>query len=1079
MLRKALISVFICVVHFVGAQIPVINSVTPLSTYPQNKIVIVGSGFNAGGANMQVWFDQVKGTIDLAASSEFSITATVPSQARFSNIEVLNLTSGLSAKTNSKFMPSFHGSAFDPANFAAPVTLLAGNTVSVNDHCTCDLDMDGKPDISATQSTGTSMMFFKNTSTPGSVSFAAATTVAIATSTNNSACGDLDGDGKPEVLVSRDGTRNEVWIFKNNSSVGTITMAAPTNATKLFLDPGQNSFRISVRDLNADGKPEVIVSNSTSSATNTVYVFLNAWSTKGTIAFNPVPIKLLINGASSTYGLDAQDLDGDGKPEIIVNQFNSSGVFILKNTSAAGTVTFASPVKIDVAGSLNHLTTADFNNDGKLDIAVTSNSGAANNVLVLLNQSTSSTLTFSAPITLSAGDSPWGIDVADMDGDGDADIIVANIINAFVSQTKEITVFSNDGNASFTHNSITANVKRSKNIKVGDVDGDGKPDITYIAINDAAPAVSTNNSVEVLRNTNCFVPSILNTGTLVICPGQTIHLNSIPNAGSTFDWKNAANTSLGSTPDLDVTTNDIYTVTAISEGGSCSKSASITVNSGAGTVVDPTITVNTPACSGTSLNLQTADASPNTYQWTGPNNFTSTSQNPVINNITSANAGVYTLQIANASGCKSNVISKTVDVANLANFVVSTSVPSNQICQGSSLTLSVNTAAGYTYQWVKDGVDIGGQTSSTLVVSSAGSYKVRVSRTSPTCSVDTSPISVSAFAMPTSSFTPSTTSTCVNQNVSFTNQSTFDANATTVYAWNFGDAGSSTIAEPSHTYTTANTFAAQLTVSYPGITGCSATSTKNIVVASPTIPVINATVNPICPGDASVLSAAGSFTSYAWTGPATGSGSSLNITQPGTYSVATTESNGCSSNGQLVVTSKTVPTLSITANTNSVVAGQPVTVAPGSIIQLEAAGANSYSWSPPDGISDPTIANPTATVTSNISYTLTGTLTGGCSSQRIVDFVIDAALGNWQAPNVFSPNGDGNHDMWVIPSITNYPDCTMSIFNRQGSKVFEQRGYANNWDGMYNGKELPQGTYYYVLGCPDKSPITGHVLLAR
>ncbi len=1074
---------FICLNSF--GQIPIINGVQPATTYPGNKILITGSGFSSTASQMQVWFDQVKGTI--TAASEFSIEVIVPSQAKLANIEVLNLVSGLSAKSNLKFMASFGGSGFNPANFAAPVSLLAGNTASINDLCTCDLDLDGKPDVSATQSTGSAMMFFRNTSTPGSLAFAAPISVAIASSTNNTACGDLDGDGRPEVLVSRDGTRNEVWIFKNNSIPGGISMGAPTTSSKLFLDVGQNSFRIAIRDLDADGKPEVIVSNSTLAANNIVYVFLNNWSTKGTISFNPLPIKIVVTGASTTYGMDAQDINGDGKPEIIVNQFNSNGVFILKNTSAAGTVSFASPTKIDVTGSLNHLTTADFNNDGKLDVGVTSNSGTVDNVNVLLNQSTASTISFSSAIKLSAGDSPWGIDASDIDGDGDADIVVANIINAFVSQTKEIVVFLNDGNASFTRSSISGvTIKRSKNIKTGDFDGDGKPDIAYAAINDIAPAVTTNNSIEILRNTNCFVPKILNIGVITICPGQTISLLSIPNAGASFDWKNSANTSLGSTPNLDVTTGDTYTVTATSESGACIKTASVVVNSGAGTVPDPTISANTPVCSGDALNLQTIDDGGSyTYQWTGPNNFapaaSTLAKNQTVSNVTSANAGLYTVQIKNASGCTSNVISKTIDVANLANFVISTSIATNQICQGSTLNLSVNTANGHTYQWIKDGLDLSGSTSSTLIVSLAGVYKVRVTNTTLGCSVETTQVTTSVLTKPISLFTPSAISTCSNQIVTFTNQSTVDPAAAVVYAWDFGDASTSSIASPIHIFTSAATRTVTLTVSYPGVAGCTANSNKSILVSTPTLPIINSTANAICAGETATLSVTGTFVTFNWTGGATTP--TLTITQPNTYSVTTTDANGCTATAQKIVSAKTVPSLVVTSSVNggvvSPVGLQPIRVAVGAIVQLVASGADSYIWTPSDGLTSATIANPVATINADIVYTVNGTLTAGCSAQQAVSFVIDASAGDWLPPNVFSPNGDGNNDLWVIPSIASYSDCTISIFNKQGSKVFEQKGYTNNWDGTYEGQELPQGTYYYVLTCPSGKPVTGNILVAR
>ena len=88
-------------------QAPIINNIQPSSTHPGNALLITGSGFNSSTTQMQVWFDQVKGTI--TAASEFSIEVIVPAQARMSNVEVINLTSGLSAKSLIKFVPFYSG----------------------------------------------------------------------------------------------------------------------------------------------------------------------------------------------------------------------------------------------------------------------------------------------------------------------------------------------------------------------------------------------------------------------------------------------------------------------------------------------------------------------------------------------------------------------------------------------------------------------------------------------------------------------------------------------------------------------------------------------------------------------------------------------------------------------------------------------------------------------------------------------------------------------------------------------------------------------------------------------------------
>lgn len=69
----------------------------------------------------------------------------------------------------------------------------------------------------------------------------------------------------------------------------------------------------------------------------------------------------------------------------------------------------------------------------------------------------------------------------------------------------------------------------------------------------------------------------------------------------------------------------------------------------------------------------------------------------------------------------------------------------------------------------------------------------------------------------------------------------------------------------------------------------------------------------------------------------------------------------------------------------------------------------------------------------------------------------------------FSPNDDGVNDTWNIININLYPKCKVSIFNSWGNLVFSSDGYTEPWDGKYNGKLLPAGTYYYIIDLGDGS----------
>src|SRR5882762_2811485 len=392
-MRTSLIVAFVFSIGVIArAQVPVINKVEPLAAAPQQTILITGSGFSTTTTDLQVWFDHVKGTI-IAPSTNFSILVQVPPQARMSNVEVINLVTGLSAKSQLKFSPVYGGINFDATKITMPI-LSIPDPSELFDLCSCDFDLDGKPELATTKSakagTPTDLMILKNTSSPGTMSFSKVdkTTLAaldVSAPTFNLNCGDLNGDGKPDLVATRNGaTRNQVFILRNtNSTAGTLSFAG---AQTLFLDIGQFAFRVSIRDLNLDGLPELIVSNSFDdpNTDNIVYVFINQ-STTAAISFVTTPLKLLVTGASTTYGLDVQDLDGDARPEIILNQFQTSNVYIFKNQSTAQ-VSFAPVKSITVTGAFNNVTTGDMNKDGLLDLILTATFD--NSVQLFINQST-------------------------------------------------------------------------------------------------------------------------------------------------------------------------------------------------------------------------------------------------------------------------------------------------------------------------------------------------------------------------------------------------------------------------------------------------------------------------------------------------------------------------------------------------------------------------------------------------------------------------------------------------------------------------------------------------------------------
>jgi gliding motility-associated-like protein len=68
-----------------------------------------------------------------------------------------------------------------------------------------------------------------------------------------------------------------------------------------------------------------------------------------------------------------------------------------------------------------------------------------------------------------------------------------------------------------------------------------------------------------------------------------------------------------------------------------------------------------------------------------------------------------------------------------------------------------------------------------------------------------------------------------------------------------------------------------------------------------------------------------------------------------------------------------------------------------------------------------------------------------------------------ELPNTITPDNDGVNDVWNIPGINEYPNVAVAIFNRWGNEIFSSRGYSEPWDGRRDGKDLPAGSYFYII----------------
>ncbi len=161
-------------------------------------------------------------------------------------------------------------------------------------------------------------------------------------------------------------------------------------------------------------------------------------------------------------------------------------------------------------------------------------------------------------------------------------------------------------------------------------------------------------------------------------------------------------------------------------------------------------------------------------------------------------------------------------------------------------------------------------------------------------------------------------------------------------------------------------------------------------------------------------------------------------------------------------------------------AGPDTTITEGDAVQLYATGGTDYFWYPDDFMDDPNLQNPTVNPDVNTTYYVQITDINGCIDTSVALITVAPDLTDLIIPNLFTPNADGFNDNWVIANIEGFVDNEVSIFNIYGQLINEYAPYNNQWDGTYNGSQLPDGTYYYVIRLNDPlypDPIQGNVTI--
>ena len=479
----------------------------------------------------------------------------------------------------------------------------------------------------------------------------------------------------------------------------------------------------------------------------------------------------------------------------------------------------------------------------------------------------------------------------------------------------------------------------------------------------------------------------------------------------------------------------------------------------------PATTQNTTICQGEIAILQAVANPAWNYQWRRDDINLPNATAPTLNAI---EPGEYTVLVSPKAQCSKVGTSEKLTVV-VVGSKSRLSVTGHLCATTGSVTLTANSTDQVRYQWFAAGQPAAGQTNPSVTFAQPGQYWAVLTYPTFGCIARTDTMTISRSA----AVTAVVRSASGQNRICPQDSLVLTGSGGTRYNWTYN--GQPIVGETGAQYRAKNT--GVYTVTAIDGYNCTGVSVPVTLVPVPSVVARFDSIPGVCGSNNPGYTLQGNPTGGIFAGAGV-QGSAFSPQTAGvgnhtlTYMVRPAPECASVSATRIAVVAP-VPTINL-ADTITTWRGNTITLKP-----TYTGEPNWFRWASGIFLDNPQSATPTVlSVSQEVIYIIDVKNSTGCSATDTIQILVVDRV--W-VPDVFTPNGDGQNDVWNLPGIEAYPDAELTVFSRWGEVVFWSPVNPETvFDGTQNGNPLPTGVYTYALRTiPNQPPLRGHVLLLR